>query len=463
MKFLRVFFLFFVVCIPVNLAYSQIKNLDKEPPVPTTKIMFIFDASLSMTGKWQSDLKINIAQKLLSELLDSLANTPNLELGLRVFGHLKKFPPQDCNDTKLEVPLAPDNIAKIQNKLKSISPKGTTPIAVSLESAAKDFPECDNCRNIIILITDGIEECGGDPCAVSLALQKKGIILKPFIIGIGKNFKEAFDCVGTYFDATSEKSFRTALNIVISQALNSTTAQVNLLDINDKPTETNVNMTFYDNFSGCIKYNFIHTLNSKGVPDTLIIDPLPVYDIVVHTIPPAKIDSIKLNPGKHTVISVKVPQGNLQLKTAGYNITNKNLPCIIKKSGDTDILHVQYFGTTEKYITGKYDLEVLSLPRLIIKDVDISQSHTTTVEIPNAGMANIQTFAKGYGSIYNEQNNSLEWIYNLDENSENQILYLLPGNYRVVFRSRYVLRAFYTVEKKFTIESGKTTKINLFQ
>lgn len=455
--------LILILVLNVNNIIAQVKVIEKEQPIPTTRIMFIFDASLSMTGRWQSDLKINIAQKLLSELLDSLSNTPKLELGLRVFGHLKKFPPQDCNDTRLEVPMGANNILQIQNKLKAISPKGTTPIALSLEAAAKDFPECDNCRNIIVLITDGIEECAGDPCAVSLALQKKGIILKPFVIGIGKNFKEAFDCVGTYYDATSEQSFRTVLKVVISQALNSTTAQVNLLDIKNNPTETNVNMTFYDNFSGSIRYNFLHTINSNGMPDTLLIDPLSKYDIVIHTIPPAKIDSVKLEAGKHTIIPIKVPQGNLQLKTGGFNITNKNLPCIVRKTGDLNTLNVQYFGTSEKYIVGNYDLEVLCLPRLKINDVEISQSHTTTVEIPNAGIASIKTFAKGYGSLYHESDNKLEWIYNLDDNSDNHTVYLLPGNYRVVFRSKYVSRAFYTVEKRFKIESGKTTRVNLFQ
>ena len=92
---------------------------------------------------------------------------------------------QDCDDTKLEVPFAQGNGEQIRNVLSNITPKGTTPIARSLEKAANDFPECANCRNVIILITDGIEACDEDPCAVSRALQQKGIILKPFVIGIG--------------------------------------------------------------------------------------------------------------------------------------------------------------------------------------------------------------------------------------------------------------------------------------
>ena len=93
----------------------------------------------------------------------------------------------------------------MKSALKSLKPKGTTPIASTLEKAGDDFLKCptNDCRNIIILITDGIEECNGDPCAVSMALQKKGIILKPFVIGIGLDleFRESFECMGSFYDA----------------------------------------------------------------------------------------------------------------------------------------------------------------------------------------------------------------------------------------------------------------------
>ena len=64
-------------------------------------------------------------------------------------------------------------------------------------------------RNIIILITDGIEECEGDPCAVALALQKNGVTLKPFVIGMALDLEtiEAFKCVGNFFEAKDQESF----------------------------------------------------------------------------------------------------------------------------------------------------------------------------------------------------------------------------------------------------------------
>src|SRR5690606_32851034 len=101
----------------------------------------------------------------------------------RAYGHQKKYPPQDCDDTKLEVPFSRDNSHMIKSRINILQPKGTTPIAMSLEACAKDFPD-NKGRNIVILITDGKEECGGDPCAISQALQSKNIIVKPFIVGV---------------------------------------------------------------------------------------------------------------------------------------------------------------------------------------------------------------------------------------------------------------------------------------
>ncbi|RLD33482.1 MAG: von willebrand factor type a [Bacteroidetes bacterium] len=452
-----------LLIISYSAAIGQGYNQEKEKPPPLTRILFVLDGSQSMYGRWQSDIKMSIAQNLLSNLLDSLKDVDNIQLALRVYGHQKTYPPQDCNDTRLVVPFANDNALRIKNQLRYIKPKGTTPIAFALEQSAGDFPDCDNCRNIIILITDGLEECGGDPCAVSADLQKKGIALKPFVIGIGRDFREAFDCVGTYYDASSEAQFSKALDLVISQALNSTTAQVNLIDAYNKPSETNVNMTFYDHVSGQIKYNFIQTMNSKGLPDTLLIDPLVTYDVVVHTLPPARVDSIKITPGQHTIIPVNTPQGRLRLKMEGTTLSSRNLQAIVRRQGSMETINVQQFGQTENYIIGDYSLEILCLPRIYVEDINIAQSSTTTVEIPVPGISVIQKTALGYGSLYVERDNELIWVYNFRENPIQESLILQPGRYRVVFRAKYSSRAAFTIEKRFRITSGKTTHVKIFQ
>ena len=125
----------------------------------------------------------------MGEFLDSLKSIPNLELALRCYGHQTFIKPtRNCKDTKLEVPfnVASKSAPLIKQRIQKLEPLGTTPIAYSLGESAADFTPCSNCRNIIILITDGIEECDGVPCEVSAALQKKGIFLRPFVIGVGR-------------------------------------------------------------------------------------------------------------------------------------------------------------------------------------------------------------------------------------------------------------------------------------
>src|ERR1017187_2003491 len=147
----------------------------------TTRVLFVFDASNSMKTMYDGKPRIEQAKLLFYKFIDSLNHLKNYEFALRIYGNTVKYPPGDCNDSKLEVPFAKNNIQKIKDIIKTIQPTGITPIEHSLTQAANDFPDT-KAINTIILITDGIEECGGDPCKAKLALQEKGIILKPCII-----------------------------------------------------------------------------------------------------------------------------------------------------------------------------------------------------------------------------------------------------------------------------------------
>ncbi len=455
-----------IVCFFLAL-FSFSFPLNAQEKKPLTRIEFVFDASFSMFGQWQSGMKMDIAKKMLSEFLDSIQKIPNLEIAFRCYGHQVPLRPErSCTDTKLEVPFAKNNGAAIKNRLKTIVPKGTTPIAYTLEQCGGDFPTASspNVRNIIILITDGIEECDGDPCAVSLALQKKGIVLKPFVIGIGldQSYLNTFGCIGKFYDASSESNFKNILNIVISQAMNNTTVQVNLNDQIGRPSETDVDMTFYDEHSGVIRYNYMHTINNKGVPDTLIIDPIGTYKMVVHTIPPVEKSAIELIPGKHNIIAVDAPQGYLNLKMSGNVDYSKNINCIIRKNKETQTLHVQALNATEKFIVGKYDLEILTLPRIKLDKVDIAQSKTTFIEIPLSGSVNISKASEGPGSVFVEQNNKQVWVCNLNSSLLQETIILQPGRYRVEYRPKNAREAIYTVERFFKIESGVSTPVNLY-
>jgi|TARA_B110000879_G_C11155372_1_gene506619 Ca-activated chloride channel family protein len=428
-----------------------------------TRILFIYDASNSMNGSWQKGKKHTIAQRLLSETIDEMQNIPNLETALRVYGHQKYYRNgQDCNDTKLEVPFAAKNAKQIKAKLKSITPKGTTPIAMTLEKSAEDFSDCSNCRNIIILITDGIEECGGDPCAISMKLQRQGIVLKPFVIGIGLdvNFKKSFECLGTFYDASDEATFKKVLDIVISQALNETSAQVNLIDAAKNPSETDVAVSLYDHFSGRLLYHFMHTMDAKGNPDTLDLEANYTYDMVAHTVPPVRTDSLTMTPGKHNLLGVDAPQGFINIEVNGFN-SRTPVQAIVRQHKKTETVFVQELNSTEKYLVGFYDIEILTLPRVILEDIVVSQSHTTTVELPNPGLLTVTKKSKGSGGIFIDRNGKLEKVIKLDENQARESFYLQPGEYLLVYRANGAQSTSFNKQQKFTIRTGSSASINL--
>ena len=438
---------------------------DQAGYTPKSRILFIFDASNSMAGQWEGARKIDIARDVLLEMVDSLELMPNVEMALRVYGHQSPVPPQDCSDTKLEVPFSPSNASRIRQKLKFINPKGTTPIARSLALAPDDFPPCGNCRNIILLITDGLEACDGDPCEVSRSLQKKGIILRPFVIGIGNDpgFRETFDCIGEYYDAPNKERFREALRVVITQVLNATSAQVNLLDSQHRPSETDVNVIFYDRFSGVVRYNMIHTINSKGNPDTLSLDHMSTYDVLAQTIPPVRRDSVKLVTGRHNIIGLDTPQGYLLVKTNRGKTLDKE-KILVRQAGSNTTINIHEMGDIGKYIVGKYDLEIPIYPLMLLEDVEIRQSYTTTVEIPAPGYVVFSAEQPGSGALYqlNPEGDQL-WVLNLQENRKSQGYHLQPGFYRVIFRRTDLRSTDLTMVKDFNVSSGSTETISFEQ
>lgn len=444
----------------VNILWSgSSKVYGQDSDAERIRILFIFDGSNSMNAVWQKSSKIKVARALMLRTLDSLKDLENVELALRLYGHQTKIVPghQDCNDTKLEVPFSSNksNVQRIKDQLRALQPKGTTPIALSLELAANDFPECDNCRNVIILITDGIEACDGDPCAVAKALNSKGIKLKPFIIGVGldTSYLGQFNCIGEFLSADTEDSFEGVLSYVVSQAINNTTVQVNINNIQSKPKETDVTMSFYNQKNRKLEYTYMHTMNLKRDPDTMAINPLFTYKLVVHTVPEIIVENIKVIPGKHNTIMVDGPQGFLDLRIQGNGALHQEIGCIVRKAGTMQTLNFQPMNTTHKYLVGKYDLELLTLPRTYIDNIEIKQSRNSKIVIPNSGLVTIRK-RNGPCQIFELKDGKENWVCNVQDNYMPTTIKLLPGNYKVTFRMENIYSTANTIQKRVTITPG---------
>ncbi|MEO5674488.1 MAG: VWA domain-containing protein [Chitinophagales bacterium] len=431
-----------------------------------TRILFLLDGSSSMAESWSNTSKIEAARKIISRIADSLDTSFSIQLGLRIYGHQFSSTEMNCTDTRLEVPFATHNSEGIKNALKALHPQGITPIAYSLEQCARDFPTDLRARNVIVIVTDGEESCSGDPCEISLMLQQKRIFLRPFIIGLNLNPDAAqkMQCIGNYFNATNPEVLRNLMTTVINRVLSSSVVQVNLLDNQNRPLETDVNMTFYDHATGTYRYNFYHTITNRGVADTMQLDPVLQYDLTIHTTPP--LERKQLNFPAHQVDTVNIPasQGYLKIVLQGKMI-NKNLndkiKVLLRRAGSEETIQVQNLQETVKYLSGKYDLEVLTLPRMQIKNVAVTQSATTTIEIPLPGILSITKTFPGIGSIMLIENNSEEKIYQLNENLNSELLGLQPGNYAIIFRSKFSKKTVDSITRKFQIKNGESTSVKL--
>ena len=94
----------FIFCILLLVFTSApFANVNAQQP-NKTRILFLLDASGSMYAEMGRDTRMDVAKRLLSKMVDSLRNTPNLELALRVYGHQSTKDKQNCRDTKLEIP-----------------------------------------------------------------------------------------------------------------------------------------------------------------------------------------------------------------------------------------------------------------------------------------------------------------------------------------------------------------------
>lgn len=447
-----------VFLLGMNVSRAQNKVQQKLPG--KTRILFVLDASGSMEGMWEGkESRMEIAKKILTRLVDSLRTNQDLELALRVYGHRFNRQANNCQDTQLEVPFAAKNHNAIINKLKAITPRGTTPITYSLQQAANDFPSAAGYRNILILITDGVESCGGDPCAASIEFQRKGIFLRPFIIGLGLNAGKALDCAGKYIDAQNTSSFNNVLNKAIETTFSKTTLSIEILNNQGVPFQSNVNISLVNSTAGNPVYEFVHYIDKQGRPDSVQIDPVPGYDMVVNTLPPVIERNIPINSGKHNVIKVKAPQGDLVIKSEGKGFI---FNAIVREKNKREILNQQQSGESYRYLAGDYTVETITFPRRTF-DITIEADKLNVLSLPVPGVANISTRSAGYGSIFEVMPDGREvWVCKLDETKASHAYNLLPGTYRIAFRARAAAGSKYTGVKTFTITSAKTTTVSVF-
>ena len=173
-------------------------NIVNANPVGTVEIVMDFSGSMA---NW-----IGVAKRSMLSIVAQIS--PSTNLGFRVFGHdnyghnpsnvanlgevqqivkngkkLKVITQASpigsttgvCAATQQVAPIAPANAASIISGMNTVNLGGATPLVYALERTVNsDFAGLDNVSpKKIVLITDGGENCGGDPCEFAKRLMQK--------------------------------------------------------------------------------------------------------------------------------------------------------------------------------------------------------------------------------------------------------------------------------------------------
>ncbi|MHB8809141.1 MAG: vWA domain-containing protein [Desulfobulbaceae bacterium] len=174
--------------------------------------VLILDASGSMWGKIGGKEKIVIAKEVMNELIDGLP--ADMQVGLSVYGHRRE---KDCDDIEMLVPIGKLNKAAMKAKIATIKAKGKTPLSDAVRQAAAALGYTER-RSSVVLVSDGLETCNADPCAVAADLARAGVDFKIHVIGfdISKEDQGRLRCLadktgGLFLAAADAQSLRSAL------------------------------------------------------------------------------------------------------------------------------------------------------------------------------------------------------------------------------------------------------------
>jgi Ca-activated chloride channel family protein len=178
-----------------------------------TDAILILDASGSMWGQVDGQTKISAARQAVDAILARWK--PDDRLGLMAYGHRTKG---DCKDIEMMVPVSRFDPARIRAAVAGLNPKGKTPIADSLRAAAEALKATET-KATVVLVSDGIETCAPDPCAVAAELKKAGVGFTAHVVGFDVTdpaAKDQLQCIaratgGVYLDARNAATLATAL------------------------------------------------------------------------------------------------------------------------------------------------------------------------------------------------------------------------------------------------------------
>ena len=423
-----------------------------------TRLLLIMDCSNSMWDHWQSGSKIKVTQQVLLSFLDSISRQHDVDVALRVFGHLNK----EQFGTRLEVPFGSDNIYQLQSKIKTLVPQGGCTAAAALTDALSDFPATGSSRNLILIITDGMDDCDAEICDVARQVQLSGVVVQTFVLCIGGQLSAHASCAGSVFPVAHEEEFAKTLYDIFRLSGHKAKVVLNMVDGGGELYETEHPVAFYDHRTGVIRQSTIYSVDGKLKPDTLLLDPLVTYDMAVFTHPPLRREAMQFSIDRVNTVDITVSEGTMKVAYSGQRPQwqQPSVDVIVRRAGSGDRVAAQEMGETGQYLAGRYDVEVQTLPVTTLRGVEVRGNAATELSVPMPGML-VLSKPKGIttGAIFRLRDGQVEFATDLNPSTAGERLLLQPGQYELVLHPQNATLYNKVQTRRFVIESSQTTKI----
>jgi len=184
-------------------------------------VEIVVDASRSMWGRMDGEPKMAVAKGILQDV--SYWFPEDLDLALRAYGSTSPSDNNDCGDSTLLVPFGDENREPIRQAIAGLRPLGQTPIAYALNQATHDFGSLQDDR-ALVLVTDGIESCGGDPVQAARELSAQGIKVHLIGFGLGNAADEDTASLQAVADASGGRYVTAGSAEALKEALTQTVA-----------------------------------------------------------------------------------------------------------------------------------------------------------------------------------------------------------------------------------------------
>src|SRR5262245_9197582 len=139
-----------------------------DEPVCNQDAMLVFDASGSMSGDgWgYGSESANTVPRILKVRAALAKVLPGITRSRRV--GLITFGPNQCN-VRLELRPTENSASRILSIVDALIPAGQTPLTAAVAQAAEVLDFRDK-PGVIVLLTDGEENCGGNTCTLAQLL-----------------------------------------------------------------------------------------------------------------------------------------------------------------------------------------------------------------------------------------------------------------------------------------------------